>query len=43
MKRMKSGSDDVPVEAQRFQREMTVEFLTRLFNTILKSERRPEE
>ena len=47
MKRMKSGKvvgpDDTPVEAWRCLGEKAVEFLMRLFNTILESERMPEE
>ena len=47
MKRMKNGKavglDDTPVEAWRCLGKMAVEFLTRLFNTILESERMPEE
>ena len=47
MRRLKSGKavgpDDIPVEAWRCLGEMAVEFLTRLFNTILESERMPEE
>lgn len=47
MKRMKSGKavgpDDIPVEVWRCLGEMAVWFLTRLFNTILESERMPEE
>ncbi|XP_051780043.1 uncharacterized protein LOC127526921 [Erpetoichthys calabaricus] len=46
-KRMKNGKvvgpDDIPVEAWRCLGEMAVEFLTRLFNGILESERMPEE
>ena len=47
MKRMKNekavGPDDIPVEAWRCLGETAVEFLTRLFNAILESERMPEE
>ena len=47
MKRMKSGKavglDDRPVEAWKCLGKMAVEFLTRLFNIILESERMPEE
>ncbi|KAI5618310.1 hypothetical protein C0J50_22292 [Silurus asotus] len=47
IKRMKSGKsvgpDDIPVEAWRCLGEMAVEFLTRLFNTILEGERMPKE
>ena len=47
MKRMKSGKavgpDGIPVEAWKCLGEMAVEFLTRLFNKILESERMPEE
>ncbi|MBN3290172.1 LORF2 protein, partial [Polypterus senegalus] len=47
MKRMKNGKvigpDDIPVEAWKCLGEMAVEFLTRLFNGILESERMPEE
>ena len=37
------GPDDTPVEAWRCLGEKAVEFLMRLFNTILESERMPEE
>lgn len=41
MRKMKServvGPDDLSVEAWQYLREMTVEFLTTLFNTILQS------
>ncbi|KAG2459700.1 RTBS polymerase, partial [Polypterus senegalus] len=47
MKRMINGkavcADDIPMEAWRCLGEMAVEFLTRLFNGILESERMPEE
>ncbi|KAG2455321.1 RTJK polymerase, partial [Polypterus senegalus] len=47
MKRMKNGKaigpDDIPMEAWRCLGEMAMEFLTRLFNGILESERMPEE
>lgn len=47
MKRKKSGKvvgpDDIPVEAWKCLGEMAVEFLTRLFNKILESERMHEE
>ena len=36
-------TDDIPVEAWICLGEMTVEFLTRLFNTCLESEAMPEE
>lgn len=41
MKRMKSGkvfgAVDIPVEGSRFVGERSVDFLTRLFKTILES------
>ncbi|KAF7649500.1 hypothetical protein LDENG_00140040, partial [Lucifuga dentata] len=47
LKRMKSGKavgpDDIPVEVWKCLGEVAVEFLTRLFNEILESERMPEE
>ncbi|KAI5106538.1 hypothetical protein C0J45_4235 [Silurus meridionalis] len=47
IKKIKSGKligpDVIPVEAWRCLGEMAVEFLTRLFNRILKGERMPEE
>uniref|UniRef100_A0A3B3I9A4 ribonuclease H n=1 Tax=Oryzias latipes TaxID=8090 RepID=A0A3B3I9A4_ORYLA len=47
LKRMKSGKavgpDDVPVEVWKCLGETAVEFLTRLFNRILESEKMPEE
>lgn len=47
MKRMKNGKvvgpDDIPVEIWRCLGEMAVEFLIRLFNEILESERMPKE
>ncbi|RJG15010.1 hypothetical protein D4A39_16735, partial [Alcanivorax profundi] len=47
LKRMKRGKavgpDDIPVEVWKCLGEMAVEFLTRLFNNILESERMPEE
>lgn len=47
MKRMKSGkavdTDDIPVEVWRYEGEKAVEFLIRLFNAILESERMPEK
>lgn len=47
MKRMKSGKeagpDDIPVEVLRCSAKREVEFLTRLFNTILESDMIPEE
>ena len=47
MKRMKSGKavgpDDIPVEAWRSLGEMAIEFLARLFNSILEGEKMPEE
>ncbi|KAK2891510.1 hypothetical protein Q8A73_017175 [Channa argus] len=47
LKRMKSGKavgpDDIPVEVWKCLGEVAVEFLTSLFNTILESERMPED
>ncbi|KAG2458644.1 RTBS polymerase, partial [Polypterus senegalus] len=47
MKRVQNGKavgpDDIPVEAWRCLEEMAVEFLTRLFNGILESERMLED
>ncbi|KAK3510617.1 hypothetical protein QTP70_011874 [Hemibagrus guttatus] len=47
LKRMKSGKavgpDDIPVEVWTCLGEAAVEFLTSLFNRVLKSERMPEE
>ncbi|KAK3557179.1 hypothetical protein QTP70_024693 [Hemibagrus guttatus] len=47
LKRMKSGKavgpDDIPVEVWKCLGEAAVEFLTSLFNRVLKSERMPEE
>ena len=47
LKRMKSGKalgpDDIPVEVWKCLGEAAVEFLTRLFNRILDSEKMPEE
>ena len=47
MNRMKTGKavgpDDIPVEAWRCLGELTVNFLTRLFNKILEDERIPDE
>ncbi|KAK3528597.1 hypothetical protein QTP70_005008 [Hemibagrus guttatus] len=47
LKRMKSGKavgpDDIPVEVWKCLGEAAVEFLTRLFNRVLESERIPEE
>ncbi|RJG15641.1 hypothetical protein D4A39_16580, partial [Alcanivorax profundi] len=47
LKRMKRGKavgpDDIPVEVWKCLGEMAVEFLTRLFNKVLESERMPEE
>ncbi|XP_016106680.1 uncharacterized protein [Sinocyclocheilus grahami] len=47
LKRMKRGKavgpDDIPVEVWKCLGEMAVEFLTRLFNEVLESERMPEE
>lgn len=37
------GPDDIPVEVWKCLGEVSVEFLTRLFNQILESERMPEE
>ena len=47
MNRMKTGKavgpDDIPVEAWRCLGELTVDFLTGLFNKILEDERMPDE
>ncbi|KAK3516038.1 hypothetical protein QTP70_002514 [Hemibagrus guttatus] len=47
LKRMKSGKavgpDDIPVEVWKCLGEAAVEFLTRLFNRVLESEKMPEE
>ncbi|KAK3512866.1 hypothetical protein QTP70_028938 [Hemibagrus guttatus] len=47
LKRMKSGKavgpDDIPVEVWKCLGEAAVEFLTSLFNRVLKSEKMPEE
>lgn len=47
LKRMRNGKAigpvDKPVEAWRCLGETAVEFLTRLFNAMLESERMPEE
>ncbi|KAL7841885.1 hypothetical protein SRHO_G00255760 [Serrasalmus rhombeus] len=47
LKRMKNGKavgpDDIPVEVWRCLGEKAVDFLTRLFNKILESERMPDE
>lgn len=37
------GSDDIPVEVWKCVSERAVTFLTRMFNTMLKSERMPWE
>ena len=47
MKKMKNGKavdpDDIPVEAWRNLGDMTVRFLTKLFNRIFEGERMAEE
>ena len=47
MNRMKTGKavdpDDIPVEAWKCLGELTVDFLTRLFNKILEDERMSDE
>lgn len=47
MKRMKSGEvvgpSDIPVQVWRSPGERTVDFLTRLFNTMMETKRMPEE
>ena len=47
MKRMKSGQaagpDDIPAETWKCLGEWSTDFLTRLFNKILESEKMPEK
>ena len=47
MNRMKTGKavspDDIPVEAWKCLGELVINFLTRLFNKLLKNERMPDE
>ena len=47
MKRMKNGKavgpDDIPVEVWKCLGEIALEFLTKLFNRTMESERMPEE
>lgn len=47
MKRMKSGEEvgpsDIPVQVWRSPGERTVDFLIRLFNTMMETKRMPKE
>ena len=47
LRRMKKGKavgqDDIPVEAWKYLEEIGVKFLTNLMNTILETERIPED